>query len=126
MVHWSTICAPKEVVELGILNTKHMNWCLLAKWAWKILTGEGGLWVDIIRHKYLQHAPLPTDQPQHGSAFWKAITKIRHLLRIGAVHTIGNGRSTMFWLDVWLGPNPLASEFPRLFCHLRLPECSRV
>lgn len=122
MVHWSTICAPKEVGGLGIMNIKHMNWCLMAKWAWKMLTGQGGLWLDIIKHKYLQHAPVSTASCQNGSQFWKATVKIRHLLRVGAVHTIGNGKSTVFWLDVWLGPGPLANVFPRIFAITTYPN----
>lgn len=37
MVSWPMICSPKEVEGHGVINTKIMKWCLLAKWAWKIL-----------------------------------------------------------------------------------------
>lgn len=88
---------------------------MMAKWAWKMLVGQGGLWLDIIRHKYLRHAPVSTASCRNGSQFWKSIVKIRHLLRVGAVHCVGNGKSTVFWLDVWLGQDPLANAFPNLF-----------
>lgn len=53
MVKWEHICSPKEVGGLGVINTKVMNWCLMAKWAWKILRGQGGLWLSVFSNKYL-------------------------------------------------------------------------
>ena len=53
MVRWEHICQPKELGGLGVINTKILNWCLMAKWAWKTLTKQGGLWLDIFRAKYL-------------------------------------------------------------------------
>lgn len=46
MVKWDVICSPKETGRLGVINSKIMNWCLIAKWAWKILMGQGGLRLD--------------------------------------------------------------------------------
>lgn len=113
---------PKEVGAFGIINTKHMNWCLMAKWPWKILTSEGGLWLDIIKHKYLQHAPIATDSAHQGSQFWKAIIKICHLLCIATIHTAKNVKSKVFWLDVWIGQCQLATEFPGLFVIAHFPN----
>jgi hypothetical protein len=53
LVKWETICSPKEVGVLGVINTKVMNWCLIAKWVWKLLQGQGGLWLLIFRNKYV-------------------------------------------------------------------------
>ncbi|PNT63488.1 hypothetical protein BRADI_4g16617v3 [Brachypodium distachyon] len=36
--------------------------------------------------------------------------------------SIGNGRSTFFWLDLWLGEDTLASHFPALFSHSLRPN----
>lgn len=41
MVSWENIRESKEVGGLRVINTKEMNWCLVTKWAWKILTGQG-------------------------------------------------------------------------------------
>ena len=35
-----------------------MNIALLAKWLWRIETGASGLWLDVIRAKYLRGQPL--------------------------------------------------------------------
>lgn len=96
-----------------------MNWCMMAKWAWKMLTGEDSLWLDIIKFKYLCNAPVSTATSHRGSQFWKSIVKIRHLLRIGVMHKVGYGQAIVFWLDVWLGTNPLATKFCNLFAIAR-------
>jgi hypothetical protein len=46
---------------LGIVDTKLMNMCLMVKWFWKLHVHEEGLWVDIIRNKYLLSNDLPID-----------------------------------------------------------------
>lgn len=50
---WDMICSPKEVGGLGVINSRIMNWCLMAKWAWKILTRQGGFWLQIVHTKYI-------------------------------------------------------------------------
>jgi hypothetical protein len=53
MVDWATVCKPKELGGLGILNTKLMNIALMLKWIWKLYQGAEGLWVDLLQAKYL-------------------------------------------------------------------------
>jgi hypothetical protein len=54
MVDWATVCKPKELGGLGILNTKLMNIALMLKWVWKLYQNDEGLWVDLVRAKYLR------------------------------------------------------------------------
>jgi hypothetical protein len=53
MVDWATVCKPKEFGGMGILNTKVMNIALMLKWIWKLYQGSSGLWIDLLRAKYL-------------------------------------------------------------------------
>ncbi|KAM0831387.1 hypothetical protein ACQ4PT_065585 [Festuca glaucescens] len=115
MVKWSTMCFPKELGGRSFTNTKVMNWCLMAKWAWKIFNGEGGLWQDIMRKKYRGNMELAAVRSNHGSHLWKTILKCRQFIRIGSRHSAGNGLKTAFWLDRWIHAEPLASQFPALF-----------
>ena len=39
-VRWPDVCLPKDLGGLGIMDTKRMNLCLMAKWIWKIYSGE--------------------------------------------------------------------------------------
>jgi hypothetical protein len=47
MVKWVTMCTPKDVGGLGFTNTKLMNAYLMAKWAWKVYNGQGGLMAPV-------------------------------------------------------------------------------
>jgi hypothetical protein len=40
LVNWPTVCRPKEVGGLGLLNTKKMNQALLLKWIWRLYQEE--------------------------------------------------------------------------------------
>jgi hypothetical protein len=116
MVDWATICKPKEVGGLGILNTKLMNIALMLKWIWKLYQNAEGLWADLIRAKYLGDRDLfARDVPIRGSQFWNAIHKIKWYFKLGAKHKVRNGKRTYFWLDWWSGPGPFRARFPRLF-----------
>jgi hypothetical protein len=48
MVDWATVCKPKDLGGLEILNTKFMNIALLLKWVWKIYQDANGLWADCV------------------------------------------------------------------------------
>lgn len=101
MVNWPTICSPKEKGGLGVINTRIMNWCLMAKWAWKILTGQGGLWLQIYCKKYMREGTNRGRATTQKSQFAKAINKVQHLLRLGTKYKIRDGNLALFWLDVW-------------------------
>ena len=89
-VRWVDICMPKSLGGLGIMDTKLMNTCLMAKWIWKIYDGEQGLWADILRNKYLRGKDLLVDNHTQGSQFWKALQKAKEAFRLGAKHLVGN------------------------------------
>ena len=52
---------------------------------------------------------------KEGSQFWRSIQSIKHEIRLGATSNVGDGRSTLFWLDSWCGRRPLRDEVPELF-----------
>ena len=96
---------PKEVCGLGVINTKIMNWCLMTKWAWKILTGRGGLWLDIFRRKYLEDGGVEFRRNAKLSQFARDVKKVQPLLRLGMKFTVHNGKPTCFCLDIWCDDN---------------------
>jgi hypothetical protein len=53
--------------------------------------------------------------PKRGSQFWKAIQKIKWYFKLGAKHSVHDGKRTYFWLDWWNGSGPLRARFPLLF-----------
>jgi hypothetical protein len=68
---------PRSIGGMGIMDTKIMNVCLMAKWIWKIYAGEQGLWPDHIHNKYLGVKDLLVDSHPSGSQFLNAFQKIK-------------------------------------------------
>jgi hypothetical protein len=127
MVDWPTVCKPKELGGLGILNTRLMNVVLMLKWIWKLYQNAEGLWADLIRAKYLRDRDLfAKNVPSHGSQFWNAIQKIKWHFKLGAKHKVHNGNRTFFWLDWWVGNAPSERVSPScLAAALTLSSWSR-
>ncbi|KAE8789476.1 ABC transporter G family member 37 [Hordeum vulgare] len=102
------------------MSSKRMNIALLAKWLWRIANGVGGLWLDIIKSKYLRGQPLAFCQrsilPSRfgGSQFWQSVIQLLRVLRIGSSISIGSSSATLFWFDRW-SESVVAVRFPVLF-----------
>ncbi|KAE8807983.1 putative NOT transcription complex subunit VIP2 [Hordeum vulgare] len=103
------------VKGLGIMSFRHMNIALLARWLWRIANGDGGLWLRIIRNKYLHGQPLAFCHWPEGSQFWQSIVELLPVLRIGTSIAVGAGTSTLFWFDWWVGAAPFTARFPDQF-----------
>jgi hypothetical protein len=115
MVKLADICAPKEHRGIGILASHHFNKALMLKWVWRIIRGGGGLWLRLINAKYLRGCPLLACDRREGSQFWRAIHDLKQEIRLGISFSIGNGEGTLFWLDPWMGEQPLQVTYPSLF-----------
>jgi hypothetical protein len=115
LTKWNIICRPKDQGGLGIEVLELKNKCLLSKWLFKLLNEEG-VWQELLRNKYLGSKPLaqvlssPTD-----SQFWKGLMRVKEEFFSRGFFKIGDGLSTRFWEDVWLGDAPLAQQYPSLF-----------
>lgn len=121
MVKWQDICMPKDKGGLGITSTRRMNLCLMTKWIWRIVRGDGGLWLDLIRAKYLRGQSFSCCADTRGSQFWQAIQTLKPIFRMGAVVAVNRGTDTLFWLDCWFGNDPLRVQFPLLFAITEQP-----
>jgi hypothetical protein len=53
LTHWNIVCRSKDQGGLGIEVLELKNKCLLSKWLFKILTEQEGVWLELIRNKYL-------------------------------------------------------------------------
>ena len=47
---------------------------------------------------------------------------MKEVFRLGAKHQVGNGTSTRFWSDWWIGPGPLRERQPAIFAITHEPE----
>jgi hypothetical protein len=59
---WNIICRLKDQGGLGVEVLELKNKCLLSKWQFKILNKQEGVWLELIRNKYLHLKKYPRFQ----------------------------------------------------------------
>jgi hypothetical protein len=115
LTKWNILCRPKDQGGLGIDVLDIKNRCLLSKWLFKLLNEEG-MWQELLQNKYLitkslsQVQARPTDSP-----FWKGINRGKDEFFKHGSFIVGDGQTTRFWEDAWLGKEPLATQYPSLY-----------
>jgi hypothetical protein len=125
-VSWSTVCKAKKEGGLGVRDIKVVNTSLLAKWRWKLLNDEPALWKDVLIARYGGRAgsSVSLNGSVGGSSisvWWKDICAMEDFiaskkwLEDVVERRVGNGVSTSFWSQKWIGNNTLQATFPRLF-----------
>lgn len=115
LVNWNTICSPREIEGLGILDLEAMNIALLGKWIWNLETSDG-MWQQLIRQKYLFKNILAATKLRPGAShFWQGIMDVKNSFFKFCTKKPGDGKNTLFWEDNWLGGKPLAEQFPFLY-----------
>ena len=133
LVSWKTLELPKPLGGLNIGNIHHRNMGLMFKWIFRFFSESNSLWQEVIKAKYaygpgLTIAELPA--PSQGGP-WRAIvsTITQHPITSSWLRTkvrkkIGNGESTLFWHDIWVGDQPLKNKCPRLFLLSPFPNAT--
>ncbi|KAE8697825.1 hypothetical protein F3Y22_tig00110610pilonHSYRG00585 [Hibiscus syriacus] len=98
---------------------------LLAKWGWRFATERGALWRSVISHKYgLGDLPwlVSLGDIKKVSITWREI--VNNLSSEGTTKwmsgesfrwVVGDGKSVLFWEDVWFGESALRSRYPRIY-----------
>lgn len=88
-----------------------MNKALLTKWLIRFRDPkELGIWKANLLAKYAN-----CRSTQSFSPFWKEVMLLKEVIDISINVKLGNGNSTSFWLDRWLGDCNLATLYPSLF-----------
>ncbi|KAJ0755575.1 putative RNA-directed DNA polymerase [Helianthus annuus] len=122
-IAWDKVIAPVEYGGLGFGSLMDANLAMLAKWWWRFKTQDNGLWRRVIwaiHHNSRSWSAIPAKISIPGQ--WKQIINIQHHLTRKGIDlqkeirvSVGNGSNTLFWLDLWLGNEPLYMSFPSLF-----------
>ena len=74
------------------------------------------MWQELLCNKYLSGTTLsqvkvkPSDSP-----VWKGIMKVKDDFFLRGSFQVGDGQSVRFWEDIWLGNEPLATQYLSLF-----------
>ena len=115
LANWKVACQPKDQGGLGVTDLHLKNVSLLCKWIWR-LENEEGFWQDMVRAKYLRKCTFTQCKPSPlHSQFWSGLLAVRDTFYSCCKRIIGNGKSTRFWEDIWVGQQPLSQSFPRLY-----------
>ncbi|KAM0829175.1 hypothetical protein ACQ4PT_067046 [Festuca glaucescens] len=94
LLAWDKVCTPKAWGGLGILNLRMMNVALRTRWLWLQRVDESKPWKE-----------LNIQVPQLA----------RQLFEGATFSVLGDGASTLFWLDRWLPDGRISDIAPNLF-----------
>ena len=123
---WDSLCIPKVLGGLGIRKMREVNWALISKLGWKILTKSDSLWVAQLQGKYLHSNSFLSPHPSFSSSFswlWKGILKSHSFITKGACNRIHSSSYLPIWSSPWIPtinsfsptPSPLLLQpFPNL------------
>jgi hypothetical protein len=103
-VAWTKVCDSKEAGGMGIRDLQLQNQCLLLKLVHRLHHPEDSAWTHWAR-RGLHLASLTG--PYAVRAHWDALRKLLPFYQSITSVSIGDGCSTSFWNDLWLGEVPL-------------------
>jgi hypothetical protein len=115
---WADLCAPKIKGGLGFRCAKSFNEALLTKLTWLVISGHDSPCMNALRSKYKVNGGWINSEPQKlASPTWRAIERLKPIVRKGACFLIGDGLGVDCWKDPWV---------PGLQSFLPLPKDSSV
>ncbi|GAU47648.1 hypothetical protein TSUD_27720 [Trifolium subterraneum] len=92
-----------------VQKAREPNTSLLGKLVWSTHKNSDALWVQVIKHKYINEDLFLTIPKKPGSVTWNAIMKALLALKDGFQFRLGNGNSS-FWYTDWSGIGILANQ----------------
>ncbi|KAJ9556398.1 hypothetical protein OSB04_011012 [Centaurea solstitialis] len=123
-VKWDKVLDSFEWGGLNVGGLREMNWSLIRKWWWRFFKDRGSLWCNIIQSIYGEKGGLELGRGGEcrGSSVWRSIINMGRVIDgTGCAFSrsfgklVGNGGSTLFWEDRWVGGEVLKESFPRLY-----------
>ncbi|KAK1275089.1 hypothetical protein QJS04_geneDACA000841 [Acorus gramineus] len=123
LVDCDSVCSPKRVGGLGVLDLWVMNMALLAKWAWRWLCQSKSLWCQVMRDRYgvvdIGELRWPRLNAQalnaQATQLSKGIFAVRQEMEEAIEWKQGDGASTHFWSDKWCGGESPREMAPTIF-----------
>ncbi|KAJ3697520.1 hypothetical protein LUZ61_001225 [Rhynchospora tenuis] len=109
LVSWDSVCKPKRVGGLGVLELRTFNLSLLAKWIWRFFTFPTSPLPTLLSHLQITNPSLPPAIP----ALSKSFSHIWPAFLAGFSFSINSGQQALFWLHDW-GLGILQYRFPEL------------
>ena len=92
-----------------------MNYALLAKQAWRLLSNPTSLAAKVYKARYyLDSTFLDAKLKANPSYVWRSIMGVQNLIHTGTKWRIGTGEKVRIWQDPWLSNlhNPYIETSP--------------
>lgn len=111
---------------MGVKNLQCFTLALLAKWRWRVINEDGGLWLKIRKSRYEEGLDrslslVGGEGGSRSSIWWKDILGLGRFgssfdwFAEGLRKKLGRGDRSKFWEEVWMGDRCLKELFPRLY-----------
>nr|GEY94259.1 RNA-directed DNA polymerase, eukaryota, reverse transcriptase zinc-binding domain protein [Tanacetum cinerariifolium] len=129
-VKWNIVLASKEKGGLGVSSLYALNRGLMLKWVWRFYSQKTSLWAKVIKAIYGDDGKVGKVTNAGIRSCWMNIVNEISVLKNQGVNVfdfmrikLGNGDTTAFWEDNWIGGNVLKYLYPRIYA---LETCKSV
>nr|GEX00333.1 putative RNA-directed DNA polymerase, eukaryota, reverse transcriptase zinc-binding domain protein [Tanacetum cinerariifolium] len=129
-VKWNNVLASKEKGGLGVSSLYALNRCLMLKWVWRFYSQKTSLWARVIKAIYGDDGKVGKVTNAGIRSCWMNIVNEISVLKNQGVNVfdfmrlkLGNGDTTAFWEDNWIGGNVLKDLYARIYA---LEACKSV
>lgn len=91
------------------------NNALLNKWMWKIFDDtDEQIWPNLVLNNYYKGNKENVILGKHrrkSSYFWQGVLKTFDMFKVGSRVDVGDGITTLFWQDIWMGEVSFNNKF---------------
>nr|GEV25337.1 RNA-directed DNA polymerase, eukaryota [Tanacetum cinerariifolium] len=129
-VKWNSVLASKEKGGLGVSSLYVLNRGLMLKWVWRFYSQKTSLWARVNKAIYGDDGKVGKVTNAKIRSCWMYIVNEISVLKNQGVNVfdfmrlkLGNGVTTAFWEDNWIGGNVLKDLYPRIYA---LETCKSV
>nr|GEU70899.1 RNA-directed DNA polymerase, eukaryota, reverse transcriptase zinc-binding domain protein [Tanacetum cinerariifolium] len=122
MVKQKSVLASKEKGGLRVSSLYALNRALMMKWVCKFYSQKESLWARVIKAIYGDDGQVGKVSRAGSRSCWRNIVNEVRILSNQGIKVLdymriklGNGESTAFWDDNWIGGKVLKYSFPRIY-----------
>lgn len=125
LIAWDQVCKPKCMGGLGLMPIKLRNYAMLGKWHYRWVSERDRSWNRWIRGKYNLQIGSNIYDCSSCNFLSDSMKDILKVLNIPALQKnvnprnfawkLKDGKSIMFWDDLWIGDGLLKENFKKLF-----------
>ena len=102
---------------MGVRRIREFNLALLGRRCWRLLIDRSSLWFRVLAARYGVEGGRLQGGGRGASMWWRDIFVLHQAgwFSDNVCSSLGNGKHTLFWFDVWIGGVALSVRFSRLY-----------